>query len=268
MPSGLAAVILDWAGTTVDFGSRAPVEVIRTVFQQAGIEVTEHEARQSMGKAKREHLSDLLSMPRIGHQWSSIHHRPANDEVVGALYNDFIQRQTSIVVSYSALIPGCAEAAAECRRQGLRIGSTTGYNRAVMDAVAARAKSEGYSPDSLVCADDISPGRPAPWICFEAARRLDVYPMSAILTVDDTPAGIASGRNAGTWTAAVVVTGNEVGLTRVVLDELPNSERQARFDRARSRLTSAGAHFLIDSIADLPLVVAQINQRIAKGDCP
>ena len=43
----LRAVIFDWAGTMVDFGSRAPVEAFRTLFAEFGTEITEAEGLRS-----------------------------------------------------------------------------------------------------------------------------------------------------------------------------------------------------------------------------
>lgn len=45
--------MLDWAGTIVDFGSRAPVAALECVFAAAGVPVTVAEVRESMGLAKR-----------------------------------------------------------------------------------------------------------------------------------------------------------------------------------------------------------------------
>ena len=50
----LKAVILDWAGTTVDRGSLAPVRTIQRLFGRHGVAVTEEDARREMGLPKRE----------------------------------------------------------------------------------------------------------------------------------------------------------------------------------------------------------------------
>jgi phosphonoacetaldehyde hydrolase len=48
----LQAVILDWADTTVDHGSLAPIRVLQKIFSNRGIEITEEEARRDMGVLK------------------------------------------------------------------------------------------------------------------------------------------------------------------------------------------------------------------------
>src|SRR5208337_3550619 len=50
----LRAVILDWAGTTVDHGSMAPVAALQRVFAENGVEITPAEARKDMGVLKKD----------------------------------------------------------------------------------------------------------------------------------------------------------------------------------------------------------------------
>ena len=67
------AVVVDWAGTIVDHGSRAPVEAFREVFRRRGVPITVEEARGPMGMEKRDHIVTLLSVPRIGEAWRQVH---------------------------------------------------------------------------------------------------------------------------------------------------------------------------------------------------
>ncbi|TWT87618.1 Phosphonoacetaldehyde hydrolase [Pseudobythopirellula maris] len=267
-PLTLRAVVLDWAGTTVDYGSRAPITAILAAFDEAGFPVTEAEARQPMGRAKRDHLQTLLAIPEVAARWRDAKGRPSEESDIDYLYENFLRVQAGCVAEHSGLIPGCLEAIASCREMGLKIGSSTGYTRELLAAVAERACGEGYTPDVMLSADDVSPGRPAPWLCVENARRLGVYPMASVVKVDDTPAGVAAGRNAGAWSVGVVQSGNEVGLTLEAFDALAPERREAAVVQACERLTKAGAHFLIDTIAELPAVVERINEKLVQGERP
>lgn len=268
LPTQLRAVVLDWAGTTVDFGSRAPIAAILAACEQAGVPVTEEEARRPMGRAKLDHLRELLGEPAVARRWADAHGAAPDDEAIQALYRDFLRLQAECVVSHSGLIEGTSDAVSRCRELGLAIGATTGYTRDLLNPVADRARSEGYSPEVSLCADDVTPGRPAPWLCIEAAKRLGVFPMAAVVKVDDTVAGVAAGRNAGAWSIGVVASGNEVGLSREGLERLDTDRRDARLQSAAKRLTDAGAHYLVETIAELPAVVARINERLASGVGP
>ncbi len=268
LPTRLRAAVLDWAGTTVDFGSRAPIAAILAACEQAGVPVSEMEARAPMGRAKRDHLQALLTQPAVAARWRNKHgHEPTATDI-DTLYHDFLTLQAECVVSHSGVIEGCVTAIEAARQLDLAIGSTTGYTKELLAPVAERARAEGYVPDVMLSADDVSPGRPAPWLCCEAARQLGVFPMAAVVKVDDTPAGVAAGRNAGAWSVGVVASGNEVGLSAAAFAALPTEQRETALVTARARLTEAGAHFLIDTIVELPAVVRRINEKLAAGVGP
>ena len=95
--------------------------------------------------------------------------------------------------------------------------------------------------------------------------RLDVYPMWTIVKVDDTPIGIEAGRNAGCWTVGVTRTGNGVGLSQAQLAELPAEQIKQRCEQAAKQLTDAGAHFTIESIAELPALIETIDAMAEDG---
>lgn len=251
----LAAILFDWAGTTVDYGSLAPARVFVEIFHRNGIAVTEEEARGPMGKAKREHIASVLFLPRVAALWNSAKGVPPTDADVQKLYDDFLPLQKSVLSGMSEVIPGASKAVAWCRSQGLKIGSTTGYTRELMSVVMPIAKAGGYSPDVMFCSDDVPTGRPAPWLNFRAAEALGVYPMSRILIVDDTPLGIQAGRNAGCWTVAVSQSGNSMGLPEKDVLALEPQDLARRLARIEKDFVDAGAHHVIRSVAELPQLI-------------
>jgi phosphonoacetaldehyde hydrolase len=264
----LQAVVLDWAGTTVDFGSRAPVLAVMEAFRRIDVPVSVEEARGPMGMAKRDHLRVMLEMPNVIERWRKFFNRPPGPDDVERLYVQFLPLQKEILAANSNVIPGCVEAIAACRSMGLRIGSSTGYTQELMDILVPLARAQGYEPDAIVCASDVSPGRPAPWMCFENARRLGVYPMESIVKVDDTTVGIEAGLNAGMWTVGIARSGNMVGLSEEEFNRLPSAEQRKRVDAAHDELERIGAHLVIDTIADLPVPLAQIADCLRQGERP
>ena len=85
----IEAVVFDWAGTTVDYGCFAPVQVFMEAFAHFGIEVTMEEIRKPMGMLKIEHIRTMLQMERIAKLWADKYGRSANDEDVRAIYEQF-----------------------------------------------------------------------------------------------------------------------------------------------------------------------------------
>jgi phosphonoacetaldehyde hydrolase len=264
----LRALVLDWAGTIVDFGSRAPVAALESVFAAAGVPVTVAELRESMGLAKKAHIRAILEIPRVREAWVLKHGDPPSEAAVDQLYAEFIPSQIRVLANHSQLIPGVAEAIARMRLRGLKIGTTTGYNRAMLDYLLERAAAQGFVPDSAVCPDDVRAGRPLPWMCYLTAIRLEAYPLAAFVKIGDTPADVEEGRNAGMWTIGVTRTGNEAGITEAEWTQLSGADREELLNSARRRLEQAGAHYTAPSVAECDPILDAIEARLARGERP
>ena len=59
------AVIFDWAGTTIDHGSLAPVRALSELLHGRRIDVTDAEVRVDMGIYKKDHIRNVLRNPRV-----------------------------------------------------------------------------------------------------------------------------------------------------------------------------------------------------------
>ncbi len=265
----LQAVIFDWAGTLVDFGSFAPIQVLIDAFAELDIAVTAAEARPFMGYSKREHIAAMVALPAVTAQWQAQHGRAPTAADVDALYARFMPLQLASVGRYSQPIAGAAELLTALHGAGLRTGSCTGYPRVVMDQLMPAAAALGIAPQHVVAGDDLAAGgRPGPWMALANVIALGAASVQQCVKVDDTVVGIEEGHNAGMWTVGVAVSGNQVGLTVSEWQQLVASEQQARRDLAYQRLIAAGAHEVIDTVADLPAALTRIAARAASGDEP
>ncbi len=263
------AIIFDWAGTLVDFGSFAPTQVLIDAFAGFGIAVSLPEARLPMGLAKWDHIQALGRQAGVDQRWQSRHGRSMSDADVDALYAAFLPLQIERVAAYSDLIPGTLEVLASMRARGVRIGSCSGYPRVVMDTLLAHAAGLGLVVDHAVATDDLTPGgRPGPWMALANVIELGVREVRACVKVDDTVPGIEEGLAAGMWTVGLSLSGNETGLSLAELEALPAAERHVRRMVAANKLAASGAHFVIDTIADLPAIIDQIEARMARGAQP
>jgi phosphonoacetaldehyde hydrolase len=256
------AVVLDWAGTMVDFGCMAPVRALLEVFDEAGVAISAEEARRDMGKAKLDHLRALLADLKIRVRWMGLKGAPPSEADVQRLYRRLERAMTAAALESARLIPGAADTASELRTLGVRIGSGTGYTREMMAGILSRAAEQGYAPEVVVCAGETPSGRPAPLMTWKALIALDAWPARACVKVDDAPVGIEEGKLAGCWTVAVAASGNAVGLTREAFCALSSAERRDRLDRARNELTAAGADYVIDDVSKLLPVIHEIAERI------
>ncbi|HEV8674692.1 MAG TPA: phosphonoacetaldehyde hydrolase [Methylomirabilota bacterium] len=264
----IEAVILDWAGTTIDFGCVAPAVVFVEVFRRKGVPISMEEARVPMGAHKRVHIQRITELDAVRRRWEETHGRRPDDGDVEAMFKDFVPLQLDCLSTYSELIPGTLEVVGELRRRGIKIGSTTGYTTPMVEINLRDAARQGYKPDSTVCASDVPAGRPYPYMCLQNAVNLGVTTVHACVKVDDTVPGIEEGLNAGMWTVGLAVTGNEVGLTRPEWEALPAGEKQVKRARAYRRMQQAGAHYVVDAIGDLLPCIDDIQARIHRGEQP
>jgi len=266
--SNLKAIVFDWAGTTIDFGSCAPASVFLEIFRQRGVPITAAQAREPMGRAKRDHIATIGQMPEVDAAWKAKYGQSIQSTDIDTMYADFLPLQMKTLGQHSVLIDGVPEIIAWCRSQGLKIGSTTGYTRELLDVVARAAAEQGYTPDCALGAEDALLGRPAPFLIYEAARRMAVYPLWAMVKVDDTPVGIEAGRNAGCWTIGVTRTGNCVGLSRDEWTALSADEQRQRLAIAEDKLRDAGAHAIVESVTDIRPALEHFSTELARGKFP
>jgi phosphonoacetaldehyde hydrolase len=264
----LKAVILDWAGTAVDFGSFAPTAVFLRLFESRGVSITPEDARSGMGLMKKDHLQTILARPSVAEAWESVHGAPASQADVDDLFENFIPMQSSVLADYAEPIRGLFDTLDVLRSREIKIGSTTGYIRSMMDILAAEAAGLGYAPECIVCPDEVPAGRPYPWMCFQNMMNLGVYPVEAVIKVGDTLPDVQEGLNAGMWSVGLSLSGNLLGLEERQFNALTDEQRQVERERIEARLYHAGAHFVIDGIWDLPQILDEIEVRLSQGERP
>lgn len=262
------AVVFDWAGTTVDYGSRAPVAAFAEVFRRRGVELTAGQIRGPMGTAKRDHILSLTGLEAVREAWTSANGSPPSEEDVDEMFGEFEPLLVESAAAHATLIPGTLETVAWCRERGIRVGSSSGYGRGIMGEILPLAREQGYKPDSLVCPEDVPAGRPYPWTMYKTAMDLDVYPMAAIVKIGDTVADVEEGLNAGAWTVGLAKSGNELGLDEDGVEALDGQTLAAKLEAVYDRLHRSGAHFVVDTIADVPGVLDEICARLRGGGRP
>lgn len=264
------AVILDWAGTTVDFGSFAPTQIFIEAFHRAfDIDITLAQARIPMGLGKWQHIEALGKLPEINACWQHKFGRSMNSEDIDTIYATFMPLQIAKVVDFSAPIEGVINTVTKLRSQGIKIGSCSGYPRAVMEKLVPAAARLGYIPDYWVASDDIpAGGRPGPWMALQNVIALAIDSVSHCIKVDDAVPGIAEGLNAGMWSVGLALSGNEFGKTWDEYQAMSSEAVAELRQQAADKLFAAGAHYVIDTLADLPQLIDEINRRLANSERP
>ncbi|WP_303851598.1 aspartate aminotransferase family protein [Seleniivibrio woodruffii] len=264
----LKAVIFDWAGTAVDYGCFAPVAAMMSVLGEEGITVTPDQVRLHMGMKKRDHIGELFRMEEVAAQFEKVHGHRASETEIDVIYEKIDRRLTDSLPEFSSPIEGFLNVVSQIRAMGLKIGSTTGYTKSMMEVVAANAARQGYAPDHIVASDEVPAGRPAPWMCHENMRVLNAFPASFCVKVGDTVADIKEGLNAGMWSVGLVMGGSEMGFSE---EEVQSADRYLLMKKAyetAERLYEAGAHYVAVFNSELPAVFKKIDARITRGETP
>ena len=265
------AVILDWSGTTADKYVLAPAVVFADVFAKHKVPISMVEARGPMGLRKDLHIKAITEMPEVRERWKGVYGKYPDQGDVDNMFKDFVPMQLGCLRRYTDLIPGTAETVKQLRGEfSLKIGSTTGFLKSMVDVLLEEAAKQGYVPDSSVAGDEVVHGaRPKPFMVFRNMDLLDVSPVQSVIKVDDTVSGVGEALETGCWGVGVARYSNYVDIDSFEhLDSLSNEEIERRVQVSRDILVKSGAHYVVDSIADLPEVVADINQRLARGESP
>ena len=82
----ISCVIMDWAGTAVDFGCFAPLNAFLKVFsEEKGIDITYRQAREPMGLLKIDHIKAILNMPEVKAKFQVRYNRDWNMDDVNEI---------------------------------------------------------------------------------------------------------------------------------------------------------------------------------------
>jgi phosphonoacetaldehyde hydrolase len=258
----IRAVMLDWAGTTVDHGSIAPILALKTLFAKHGIALSMEDARRDMGLLKRDHIQAILALPNISSEWNTRFGKKPGAEEVSHLFDEFGPLQMAIITQHSQLIEGVVDVVRNWQNRSILIGTSTGYTREMLTPVLAQAVAGGYRPNATVCPDEVGAGRPAPWMMARNAQLLNVYPPSSCVKIGDTISDIEEGLNAGMWTIGLTRTGNMIGLDAETFSQLSITQKEVLLKQSASKLLEAGAHFVAEDLSACDQVLAQIEKQV------
>ncbi len=263
-------VVLDWSGTTADAYVIAPAVVFVEVFKKHGVEMTMSEARGPMGLRKDLHIKALTEEPEIRQRWKEAHGNYPDQGDVDRMFEDFVPMQLDCLRDYTTLLPGVAETIQTLQGQGIKIGSTTGFVRSMVDILEEDAAKQGYKPDASVAGDEVIHGaRPGPFMVYKNLDILGVTPIQSVIKVDDTLSGIGEALNAGCWGVGIARYSNYMDIDTIAhAESLSEAEMQRRLAHTREVLRKSGAHYVIDDFNELLRVIDDVNERLTRGEKP
>jgi phosphonoacetaldehyde hydrolase len=263
-------LVLDWSGTVADAYVLAPAVVFVEVFKKHGVEISMPEARGPMGLRKDLHIKSLTEVPEIRERWKGVHGKDPDQDAVDRMFADFVPMQLACLRQYTDLLPGVAEVTQQFQKEGIKIGSSTGFVRSMVDILEADAKKQGYVPDASIAGDEVEHGaRPKPFMVYRNLDLMDVHPIQSVVKVDDTISGVGEALEAGCWGVGIARYSNYMDVdSKEHAASLSDAEIQRRLAHTREILRKAGSHYVIDEFTQLPEVIADVNERLARGERP
>jgi len=98
---------------------------------------------------------------------------------------------------------------------------------------------------------------------------LGISEIKSVVKCDDTVSGIGEALNAGCWGVGLVRYSNYMNINSLEEEaRLSEQEISQRMAHSRALLEQSGAHYVIDSLVELPEVIDDINARLARGEKP
>lgn len=245
----IEAIIFDWAGTTVDYGCMAPVVAMQNAFEKYNINVTYDEIRKPMGLAKLDHIKIIIDNLGL----------PANKQLIENIYKEFEENIFATLTAHTTLIPGLLEVLDYLENNNIKVGTTTGYTAAMMKVVANEAKKQGYTPQSIVTPDEVTCGRPYPYMIQKNMMTLAIKDVRKIIKVGDTIADLQEGLHAGCYSIGVVKGSSMLGFDEKQVKQINKEDLTLRCESVRKEMLSAGAHSVIESIVELPQLIERLS---------
>jgi phosphonoacetaldehyde hydrolase len=266
----IKAMVLDWSGTLADAYVIAPAVVFVEVFKSQGVEISMEEARGPMGLRKDIHIKMLTQDPVIAARWEAVKGSPPTQADVDAMFAEFVPAQLACLPKYTALLPGVKEAVNGLQAQGIKVGVSTGFTRVMVDVLLKDVIAQGIVPDATVAGDEVTNGaRPAPHMVFKNLDLMDISDVKSVVKCDDTVSGVGEALNAGCWGVGLVRYSNYMNINTLEEEAtLSEADIARRMAHTRKILEQSGAHYVIDSLVELPGVIDDINARLARGEKP
>jgi|SRR5215469_10822 len=193
--ASIKLVVFDIAGTIVeDHGD--VVRAFAAALEKHRIPFTHSELEEWKGAAKREVIRHFVER-----QSSS-----AETQLVEAVYSDFRSLLEERYQQNVVPIAGADATFDWLRQRGIRIATTSGFYREIVDLILDKAGWRGTF-NANISSSDVSLGRPAPYMIFHAMEAAGVTSVAEVINVGDTPLDLQAGTNAGARGVVGVLTG-------------------------------------------------------------
>lgn len=222
--SEIKLVVCDIAGTTVrDTGQ--VVTAFADTLRRYELEFTSDQLSRLRGSSKRQALLEFIPAG------------PNRDQFAEEVYVSFRDRLAHIYKTNGIEpIDGAEQVIRELRAKRVSVALNTGFDREITELLLRSLNWEDLV-DAVVCGDDVSQGRPAPYLIFHAMELTRTINPNEVMNVGDTVMDLEAGYNARVRLNVGVLSGAH---DRETLEQAPHTH-------------------ILPSIAMLPMLLDQLR---------
>lgn len=224
----ISLVVFDMAGTTVE-DSGLVQQSFLAADSHAGLSKTDTDRGEML-----RYVSDTMGQSKIV---VFRHLARGNEEQAQAANKEFERCYAQLVAEGNCSpIPGAEDVITSLRSRGIKTALTTGFARETQSAIIDALGWQNLA-DVVLCPEPGVRGRPYPDMPLTALMRTETDSVSSMIVLGDTSSDVISGLRAGARASIGVLTGAH--------------------DTAQ--LSAAGATHILNSVADLPTLVATLS---------
>jgi len=271
----IRACIFDLGGTIVDRYSLTPLIAFRKAFRNRGIDLCPSLIRKDMGLNKMDHINKIFEDDDIQKQWYARNLESIDDRVKRDIFKEFSIIQKNETIERMKVIPQTRKCIRYLQDNDILTGVTTGFDYEQTMRIKSLLETYNIYLDSYVSSTCLEkPGRPEPYMIHKNMDNLDIDDPKRIIKIDDTISGIKEGLNAGCLTVAVARWSVNMGvdtyedmmrLDNAIMDgsndyNLNYHNQKEKLKESREILKSSGAHYVIDTLEELPGIIQHINR--------
>jgi phosphonatase-like hydrolase len=193
----IALVVFDMAGTTIEDAGQVP-EAFTTVLNRHGIAIDDDALRAVRGASKRDAIRHFVAG----------RHQTGVEALTDTIYTDFCNYLAQLFNAGGVKpIAGAADVFAWLRGQDIKIALNTGFDRPTADLILDAVGWRSGIVDTVICGDDVTSGRPAPYLIFRSMEACGITSVHRVMCVGDTVLDLQAGRNAGVRYVVGVLSG-------------------------------------------------------------
>ena len=271
----IKACIFDLGGTIIDRYSLTPLLAFRKAFKKYAIDLSPSLIRKDMGLNKMDHINKIFENTDIQKQWLGLNLEIADNRVRKDIFKGFSKIQAKETIERMKIIPETIGCMRYLQDNNILTGVTTGFDYEQTMRVKSLLETYNIYLDSYVSSTCLDlPARPEPYMIHKNMDNLDLDDAREIIKIDDTVSGIQEGLNAGCLTVAVARWSVNMGidsyedmmkLDNVIMDGSNNyslnyHNHKEKLKESREILEKSGAHYVIDTLEELPGIIEHINR--------